>query len=276
MLSGLSTVLFRIIEAYYFVPERAAARMRIRQQRRQQALKAELQSLQGLREDQQKNATGPEAAKGELPDTKSETTESQVGIDIRINLIRERLRRYPVDSKQFGPTQFANALRAIETYGWDRYRLDSQSLWSELISAVPDSLRTEEESARAPINFSVSMMYLSGLAGVACLATAFSIPGPWIPSASAGLVLLLLVPAWYKLAVLNTRYLGSVVQAIVNVGRVELAKKMGLSIPRKLQDERDMWERIFWFVDEPFDGEYISDLDSYRDDKDDSDSVLAG
>jgi hypothetical protein len=277
LLSSLSTVLFRVIEGYCLVPERVAAWMRVRQQRQQQTLKSRLQHLQQLREDAkpipiQSGISQPvHTQESSLSDEVTGSDPSQIGIDVRINLVRERLRRYPADERQFGPTQFANALRAIETYGWDRYRLDSQTFWSELISVVPDSLRDEEEGARAPMNFSVSMMYVSGLVGIACLIVGFSISGSWIAPIVAGVALLLLVPLWYKLAVLNTRYLGSVVQAIVNVGRVELAKKMGLSVPLTLQDERDMWEQIFWFVDERFDEKYASYLDSYRVEKEDDD-----
>ena len=272
LLNSLSTVLFRVIEAYYLIPGPIAVWLRKRQQNRQQALRSRLQELQRLRENQKHATTGSEESHGNEVSTSrdplsaetSSSNVSQTGIDVKIGLIQERLRRYPADNRQLGPTQFANALRAIETYGWDRYHLDSQTFWSELMSAVPDSLRAEEESARAPINFSVSMMYLSGLLSIACLAVSFSIVGSSITPIIVGVISFLLVPAWYKLAILNTRYLSSVVQAIVNVGRVELAKKMGLRIPRKLQDEREMWELMFSFVEERFEEEYVSDLDSYR------------
>lgn len=267
VMNGLSTVLFRLIEGYYLVPEPIALWMRQRQQRRWQALKAELEELQQLREEKQ-------SASDQTSESPAANVAAvkHIGIDVRIGLIRERLRRYPADARQFGPTRFANALRAMETYGWDRYRLDSQTLWSELISVVPDSLRSEEESARTPVNFSVSMTYLSGLVGVVCLILGFTTSAS-VASIAVGAVSMLLVPAWYRLAVLNTRYLNSVIQAIVNVGRVDLAKKMGLSIPRKLDDERDMWERTFWFVDEHFDQKYSSDLNTYRlERKEDEDS----
>jgi len=279
LLSSLSTVLYRVIEAYYLIPGSIAAWLRNRQHRHQQVLRKQLQDLQDLRENQRSISIDSEESRGSevstvgypLSTKSASMNGSQAGIDVRIGLIRERLRRYPADDRQLGPTRFANALRAVETYGWDRYRLDSQTLWSELMSAVPDSLRSEEESARTPINFSVSMMYLSALLGVACLAVNLSLAGSTIAPTVVGLISLLLVPAWYRLAVLNTRYLNSVIQAIVNVGRVELAKKMGLAIPQKLQDERDMWERVFWFVDERFNEEYVSDLNSYRLEKDEGD-----
>lgn len=188
---------------------------------------------------------------------------SQLGVAVDTGLLEERLGRYPASLDEIGPTQFANALRTIETYGWDRYRLDSQCFWSELISVVPDSLRSEEQAARTPMNFAVSMMYLAGLTGAACVVTGLLTPGPITPVV-VGILAMSAVPAWYKLAIINTRYESSVVQAIVNVGRKELAAQMGLALPAKLADERTMWKHLYWFVTENFDQSYTADLDVYR------------
>jgi hypothetical protein len=244
LLNGLSTVLYRILEGYYLGHGRVWKHLRARQLAAWTKLRHSLQ----------------EAKKAEPRDR------------ILEGLVRERLRRFPADPEQLGPTSFANALRAIETYGWDRYRLDSQTLWSELTAAGPESLRTEEEAARAPVNFSVSMLYLS-LATAAVCATTLIVTG-WVGSvAIVGGLALVLTPAWYRLAVVNTRYLSAVVQAMVNTGRVDLAKKLGLTLPRKLEDERDMWERVFWFVYEPFDPRYVADLNSYRSNPADDDAA---
>lgn len=273
LLSSFSTVLYRVVEAYYLIPAPIANWLRKRQKNHQKKLINQLQELRRLRKDQKQSPGdcgechgGSEASIHQHPQSVEiqGSNTSQTGIDVKIGLLRELLRRYPLDDGQLGPTQFANSLRAIETYGLDRYRLDSQTLWSELLSVVPDSLRTEEENARAPINFSVSMMYLSGLLGILCFIIDVSVTGLSIAPIIVGGIALLLVPVWYRLAVLSTRYLSSVVQAIVNVGRIELARKMGLTIPRNLQDERDMWEQVCWFIIEQFDEEHVFDLDSYR------------
>jgi hypothetical protein len=235
LLNGISSVLYRVLEGYYLGRGRIWQRLKERQVGKRDKLRGQLQEA---------SQTRPRDRVGE-------------------GLLRERLRRYPADREQFGPTSFANALRAIETYGWDRYRLDSQTLWSELTAVAPESLRTEEEAARTPINLSVSLLYLSfvtaGISGIA-----FGTTDQSFSLLLVGFAALALVPAWYQLAVLNTRYLNSVVQAIVNLGRQQLAMKFGLTLPRKLEDERDMWERLFWFVYEPFRAEYIADLNSYR------------
>jgi hypothetical protein len=128
---------------------------------------------------------------------------------------------------------------------------------------APESLRTEEEAARTPINLSLSLLYLSFVTAGICGIT-FVTADQSLSLLLVGFAALALVPTWYQLAVLNTRYLNSVVQAIVNLGRQQLANKFGLILPRKLKDEREMWERLFWFVNEPFSNEYIGDLNSYR------------
>ena len=242
LLNGLSTVLYRVLEGYYLGHGRAWRSLKGQQVAKRDKLRGRLQTAKSAKNRDR----------------------------VQEGLLRERLRRFPADPDQFGPTSFANALRAIETYGWDRYRLDSQTLSSELSAASTESLRTDEEAARAPINFSVSLVYLSLVTAGVCAATL--IAAGWATSlVIVGIVALALVPAWYRLAILNTRYLSAVIQAVVNVGRPELAKKLGLTLPRKLEDERDMWERVFWFVYEPFDPEYVADLNSYRTEPTDDD-----
>ena len=174
------------------------------------------------------------------------------------------LARFPVDSRQLGPTGFSNALRAIETYGWDRYRLDSQTLWSELRSAVPEGLAEEQERSRAPINFFVSLFYLALLEGISCLLVLAFTRSLEISLIAVSVVSLASVLVWYRLAILSTRYLAAVMQATVNIGRPKLAEMLGFALPVTLADERDMWERLFWMVADPFDEEHVKDIDRYR------------
>lgn len=250
LLSALSTVMYRVLEGY-LLPEWMADRLRARQLKSRTALEAKLEQLR-----QRRRSTGaPKLGASDSGDT---------GIHVRIALVREQLRQFPADDRQLGPTRFSNALRAIETYGWDRYRLDSQTLWSELQGVLPEAIQGEDERSRAPINFFVSLVYLSGASGITFMVVGAANPGSRPTLLFAGLCALVLVPVWYRLAILNTRYLLAVVQATVNLGRAPLADALGLELPAKLEDERDMWERLFWSVQLPHDPRYIADLDRYR------------
>jgi hypothetical protein len=260
------------------MPHRLAAKMRTWQLRKKSALEGELSELLAMRKGKPHDQTSNSEEIDEQSERRSQAKEQEIaqqtrelstqdplaGLNVRVGLVRERLRRYPADVREVGPTRFSNALRAIETYGWNRYRIDSQTLWSELQTVVPEELRGEHERARAPINFFVSLIYLSFIQLLVCVALLLRQSGPTLSLIIVGAALVLLIPAWYRLAVLNTRYLMAVMQATVNVGRLELAAKFGLTIPLKLEEERDMWERVFWFVHEPFDPKYAEDLDAYR------------
>ena len=54
-------------------------------------------------------------------------------------LLAEQLHRFPNSSEQVAPTRFGNAIRALEAYSHDRYLLDSQVLWIELLAVAPQA-----------------------------------------------------------------------------------------------------------------------------------------
>ncbi|WP_162802231.1 hypothetical protein [Ornithinimicrobium murale] len=238
-----------------FLPKRLRVAMTGRQQEKHAALLDEVKALRVER-----NVVN--SASGSKDDALSPP--KLAGIDVRIGLLNERIRKYPADVRQLGPTALANALRAIETYGWDRYRLDSQTLWSEIQSVIPERLIDEHERSRAPVNFFVSLVYLSLSSGITLIATGLYTAGGSMTMVTVGVALVATAPLWYRLAILNTRYLLATMQAAVNVSRVKLAESMGLVLPRALADERDMWARVYYFVHDPFDADYDQDLNSYR------------
>ncbi len=51
---------------------------------------------------------------------------------------------------------------------------------------------------------------------------------------------------------------------MVNVGRRPLAVHMGLELPETIEEEREMWTYVNWFVLAPDDKEYADTLDRYR------------
>lgn len=242
LLNALSTVMYRLLEGYYLRDGWLWRRLRARQNAKRRRLKRRLREYEQPRPDEKgKRAREP----------------------IRAGLLVEQLNRYPADPRQTGPTAFANALRAFETYGLDRFCLDSQTFWSELLAAAPENLRAEEDAARTPVNFFVSVVFMSG--ATALLSFAVLLFGDGSTAVLVvGLAAVVAAPASYRLAVLNTRSWAGVVQAVVNLGRVGLARQYGLCLPRRLEDERDMWNRLSWFTSGPFSTRFQADLDSYR------------
>ena len=81
--------------------------------------------------------------------SKAAGEEASVGKAVLSGLLYERTARYPEQSGQFSPTAFGNAIRRLETYARDRYKLDSQLLWNHLTAAAPDR-QSRQSITRAP------------------------------------------------------------------------------------------------------------------------------
>ena len=231
ILNGLSTSLYRLLEGYAW-----PARLRMWGIARQRRRKHDL--------EQQAEATSSPLDKG---------------------FIYERLNRFPADSGQTAPTALGNAMRAFETYGVDRYHLDSQSLWMELATVVPDSLRKELASARASVDFFVALVYLSLVVGASIVLGGLAVPnGPDLLLTVLGVVILLASPFWYSSAVASCTYWDATVRALVNVGRQPLAAALDLRLPPTIGKEREMWEIVAAYFLYPFSEQWADRLDEFR------------
>ena len=75
------------------------------------------------------------------------------------------------ESLDDAPTRLGNAIRRLEEYGHNRYRLDSQALWYELTAAAPKQLSQQVDTARAGVDFFVCLLYGQLLAAATALAS---------------------------------------------------------------------------------------------------------
>jgi len=182
----------------------------------------------------------------------------------------EKLARYPVDDRQVAPTVLGNAIRAFETYGLNRFGLDSQSFWTELQTLAPKSLQDELDNSRAATDFFVCTFYLAALYGLAAFALGWlklhgTHPMFDVPLIAQGVGVLILGPVLcYRMAVTSTSYWSGTVKAMVNLGRFPLAQSLGLTMPATLDRERAMWTALTQLVFFPFDAKYAHEIDQYR------------
>jgi hypothetical protein len=195
---------------------------------------------------------------------------SEGGTALQLGLRLERLNRYPAAPGQFAPTRFGNAMRAFETYGLDRYRLDSQTLWTELFAVSHKAVQDEVAGARVGTDFLVALLYWTaiyglaalGIAGCEQLGSAHRTDGPMIVQGLLALVGGPLVT--YNWAVATVRYQSSTVRAMVNLGRPRLAEALGLAMPRTAGEEQELWELLGRFVRNRRDDEVAARLDAFR------------
>lgn len=179
----------------------------------------------------------------------------------------EFLPRYPEQLSSVAATKFGNAMAAVESFGYETYGLDSQSLWFELIDVIGNKVVHELDETRAKIDALVVLVISSFMTALIALGSFL-----WVVMQGRngiGAAILALI-AWmsgvffYHLLLRSVEDYGFAIRAIVNQGRVELAKNNGLSIPQTIAEERRMWEAFIGFIHYSGNKHYERKLDPFR------------
>ncbi|MFF2437460.1 hypothetical protein ACFVU4_25350 [Streptomyces sp. NPDC058107] len=248
ILNALQVPLYRVLEGYLLWPARLYARRSRHHRKRRSELADELTRTRRARraaaERVQSAGTAqrPLAPDGEAPAVSDPRDE--VLTATQQALLGERLARYPVQDDQVTPTRLGNAIRRLEEYGYDRYRLDSQVLWNELTAMAPEQARRQVDTARTSVDFFIALLYgHTVLVAMALCATSVDSADPPVLLGAAG-VLCALCPLWYRAAVAATDEWAAAVRALVNLGRHPLAQAMGLQLPQDIAEEREMWRMV--------------------------------
>ncbi|HZP55112.1 hypothetical protein [Actinocrinis sp.] len=268
LLASLQTQLYRLLEGYLAWPDSLFRAVVRRHLSRKHLLQNRLQAAMLV----QAEAAGPlsaEYAAALAASRAHPVTGRYVDRDARrgpvwLAILEERLNRYPVDDRQFAATRLGNAIRRLEEYGYDRFRLDTQVVWHELIAVAPEQARKQAEDSRTGVDFFVCLLYGHLLvAAAAFLRLGFGSPHPaWKLWALAG-VLLALIPVWYRTAVVATDDWTGSVKALVDLGRKPLAEALGLELPGSLAAERSMWTLAGGLTSSPY-SEQAGQLDPFR------------
>jgi hypothetical protein len=281
ILAAIQTPLYRLLEGYigWEPPRSAGARglrspfgvllqwSRDRQLRRKQVLRRrveliELSPLEKTGSLRNELRVRLKEARADIRLERYRRRDAKRGA-AQLGLLREQLQRYPVDDIQVVPTRLGNAIRRLEEYGYDRYRLDSQIFWYHLNTVASEYARKQVDQARTTLDFLVSLLY--GHVFVAIL-TAIGIWG----TGTHDLALLTIVAAlltaawiWYNISVIATDDWAAAVRSLVDLGRRPLAEALSLSMPMTLASERDMWARASRLAARPYDAR-SAELDQHR------------
>ncbi|MDT0543769.1 hypothetical protein [Streptomyces lonegramiae] len=267
VLSAVQTLLYRLLEGYVLWPATAYDARCRRHRQTKQELHDRLTLLR-LEERERAGALPPEAAR-QLADLHATPRIARAARRDRLRtaaqraLLQERLSRYPIDGDQIAPTRLGNAIRRLEEYGYDRFRLDTQVLWGELTGTAPEQVRRQEELARASVDFFISLLYGHAAVAAAALAALGSADADRTALLTTAAVLVALIPLWYRSAVTATDVWAAAVRALVNVGRKPLAESLGLALPSELAAERTMWTLACLLSRAPY-HERAAALDPYR------------
>lgn len=268
MLAALQTSLYRILEGYLAWPRPLAAAATRRHRARKHLLRDRLLAA-NLASAQDSGGLNDEERAILQRYRDHPVTGHHIATDVRrgpigLAILEERLHRYPHADDQIAPTRLGNAIRRLEEYGYDRFRLDTQILWHQLTTVVPEQARTQVDDARTGVDFFVCLLYGHLLVVAVALAEAASSPArprSLLLGVAGGL--LVAAAVWYRTAVVATDEWTGAVHALVNLGREPLAQALGLSLPDSLEAERDMWSLVGRLTAQPNAAETAA-LDRYR------------
>jgi hypothetical protein len=267
-LSALQTPLYRVLEGYLLWPRWLARKGLGRQLRRKSCLKNRVEAIR-LRTRESGNRLTLEEKK-KLKELESDLSVSKFSRNdrertvVQVGLLRERLRRYPVDDEQVAPTRLGNAVRRLEEYGYQRYLLDSQAVWYELKAVAPRQLSRQVEVARAGVDFFVCLLYGNLLVAATAIASLAASDAHYTTLLVTAVCATALAPLWYRLAEVTTDDWALATRALVDVARKPLAEAVGLELPKELSQEREMWRQYCRFVRRPYDGNRPQKLDEFR------------
>jgi len=268
VLSALQTPLYRVLEGYNWPARLRRRRIGVHQQARSR-LDTELRFAQLTRREQLGTLSPTQAAGLAALRAGEDPAPGPPRSAVDVSLLAERLRRYPVDPDQILPTRFGNAIRRFEEYGYDRYRLDTVTMWHALNGVSADQVRGQVDAGRASVDFFVCLIYghvVVILAAIAALAVSPSVGpsgslyvGP-VVAIGVGVAACFL---WYWLAVRATDEWAAAVRGLVDLGRKPLADGLGLGLPDTIAQEREMWTLVSRRARRAY-GEGAAGLDKFR------------
>lgn len=145
----------------------------------------------------------------------------------------------PAATEQVLPTRLGNLFRAFEVYSNVLYNLDAIPAWPRLEAVMPEHARQLLADAKAQVDFAVNMWAAGALGTFVYAALAvwrLALPEPWL--VVIGLAMCVVA---YQLALQAAAQFGGHVKSAFDLYRGDLATALGLSLPRSIEAEREMW-----------------------------------
>ncbi|WP_027135341.1 hypothetical protein [Geminicoccus roseus] len=164
--------------------------------------------------------------------------EPAIPADHAYRLLRA-VERFPTRVEEVLPTRFGNRFRAIEVYPRVLYGLDAVPAWPRLHALLPEHVRQMIADSKAQLDFCANVMVAGLVATLACLGLILwhqRLPEWWLILAGpAG------AAAGYLLALGAAIPFGNYIKTSFDLHRGDLARALGLEMPRANDQERVMW-----------------------------------
>jgi hypothetical protein len=150
---------------------------------------------------------------------------------------------FPRNSKLLKPTRLGNILVSAEEYSYQLYRLDAVVWWSRLVSLLPETFRSQLDTALTPmialLNLSTLFTFIALGGGSILLLTGYGWVG--VLTFIGGGVL---ARACYIAACNQALDYGQLVRVAFDFYRHDILKQMHIPIPDNLVEERLLWDAL--------------------------------
>jgi hypothetical protein len=156
--------------------------------------------------------------------------------------MQRAVRDFPDKLEFVLPTRAGNKIRASQVYSRVVYGLDAIPAWTRLQAVIPATYQALIDDAKAQLDFFVNIMYGAALSLVLYVALAVgnnALPAWWII-----FVCTYTIFVSYSCIVNAAEHWGEYVKSAFDLYRGELARQLGLELPRSIQAERVMWQTL--------------------------------
>jgi hypothetical protein len=158
-----------------------------------------------------------------------------------ISLSLKLAHEFPDSASALLATGFGNIIGAAEAYPRVVYGIDSTFAFARLFSVIPKEYASYIEDEKAQIDFWVNTLYRSVL--TLCFYGALAFQYQMAPNAQVIIPIALLVAlSSYQFAKYAASRWGLLFMSSFDLYRSDLAKKLDLSAPGDLREEREMWQ----------------------------------
>lgn len=166
-------------------------------------------------------------------------------------------KHFPEQDAAVLPTKLGNSIAAFEEYPMRHYGIDAIQLWSHLLPVLSEKqYATFVEREKALLDFMLNMallMSILSLEGIILELLGYR-TGIWLTLISAAGAY-----SFYRGAIASALSWGKTVKVAFDLYRHELADRLALRPAWSLSEEKDQWERLSDFIENPAQGQFDYD-----------------
>ncbi|RKP46003.1 hypothetical protein [Trinickia fusca] len=236
--------MYRVLEGYVWPLKQSWLRQRQLARRKQQRQAARVASAAI-------SSAGSASKVLVVGTTRADGVQSRAALEFSYLRLRRKLAlEYPDQRELVLPTRFGNVLRAFEMYAGNVYGVESIHAWPRLLAVVPKNYQETLADARAPVDFFVSLVFVSFLLGVIAFArcvadflSGFYGGQLWV---FVGVCTMAFIVSrlCYLAAVSTAIAWGEVVKSAFDLYLPALATALGYTLPSTAKERRRFWEDL--------------------------------